>query len=124
MLARETAQPHHGRDGVGASAATPAVKGLRAAADPGVAHRVGTPVSEGASMLAEARGRPLHAGARSELEPLVGRDLGDVRVHDDARAARSAESLGAQAYTAGTDIVFGPGRDAPETAGGRALIAH
>jgi outer membrane protein OmpA-like peptidoglycan-associated protein len=132
MLARETAQPqaptHPHRDGGDRPVGERAVRGLRAAADPSVAHRFGSgppaAVAEVASVLARAGGRPLHADARAELEPLVGRDLGDVRVHDDAIAARSAEAVGAQAYTADTDIVFGAGRYAPETAEGRGLIAH
>jgi outer membrane protein OmpA-like peptidoglycan-associated protein len=131
MLARETAQPQaptHPHRGVDRPAAEPAVRGLRAAADPGVAHHLGSgppaAFAEVASVLARAGGRPLHAGARAELEPLVGRDLGDVRVHDDAVAARSAEAVGAQAYTAGKDVVFGAGRYAPETAEGRGVIAH
>src|ERR671935_803275 len=122
MLARETAQPQaparHHRDGLDRSGGDATTRGLRAAADPSIAHRPGdrpTAVAEVASLLAQAGGRSLHAGARAELEPLVGRDLGDVRVHDDAHAARSAEALGAQAYTAGRDIVFGAGRYAPET---------
>src|SRR4051812_35099004 len=46
-----------------------------------------------------AEGRPLDSSVRAELEPLVGDDLGDVRVHDDTAAAASAESVAARAYT-------------------------
>ncbi|HEX8655337.1 MAG TPA: DUF4157 domain-containing protein [Allosphingosinicella sp.] len=69
-------------------------------------------------------GRPLEPATRSEMERGFGRDFGAVRVHDDARAHDNARSLGAVAYAAGNDIVFGQGHYAPQTAAGRALIAH
>jgi len=70
------------------------------------------------------QGRPLEPATRREMEHGFGRDFGAVRVHDDARAHDSARSLGALAYAAGDNIVFGEGRYAPQTAAGRALIAH
>lgn len=69
-------------------------------------------------------GRPLSDSVRAELEPRFGADFGAVRVHADAPAAALAEEHGAQAFTVGRDIAFGAGRYAPETAGGRALLAH
>ncbi|HSE22354.1 MAG TPA: DUF4157 domain-containing protein [Pyrinomonadaceae bacterium] len=51
-------------------------------------------------------------------------DFSQVRVHADEAAARSAEDIGALAFTAGTHIVFGPGEFAPETSKGRQLLAH
>ena len=69
-------------------------------------------------------GRPLPAATRHEMERGFGRDFSAIRVHDDARAHDNARSLGALAYAAGNDIVFGEGRYAPHTAAGRALIAH
>ncbi len=51
-------------------------------------------------------------------------DRGVVRVHTDARAAASARSVDAEAYTVGRHIVFGAGVYAPGTASGRALLAH
>lgn len=47
-----------------------------------------------------------------------------VRVHTDARAAESAQAVGALAYTVGNNIVFGAGQYAPHTTGGRKLLAH
>jgi Domain of unknown function (DUF4157) len=58
------------------------------------------------------------------MEPLIGHDFSRVRVHTDQRAARSAESVAAQAYTVGSDVVFGTGRYAPATPEGRRLLAH
>jgi Domain of unknown function (DUF4157) len=69
-------------------------------------------------------GRQLDRGTRSFFEQRLGRDLGSVRVHTDARAADSAEAVRALAYTVGKDVVFGAGRYAPGTAEGRRLLAH
>ena len=69
-------------------------------------------------------GRPLDAAVRADMEPRFGRDFGGVRIHDGPRAAASARAVEAEAYTVGHDIAFASGRYAPETAGGRALLAH
>ena len=69
-------------------------------------------------------GAPLDAATRSFFEPRFDHDFGQVRVHADARAAESARAVNAQAYTVGSDIVFGGGRYAPQSAGGRGLLGH
>jgi hypothetical protein len=51
-------------------------------------------------------------------------DFSRVRVHTDARAAESARSVNALAYTVGQDVVFGAGQYRPESADGRKLLAH
>jgi len=53
-----------------------------------------------------------------------GHAFADVRLHTDPRAAESARSLGALAYTVGRDIVFASGQYAPGTSPGRELLAH
>ena len=58
------------------------------------------------------------------MEPRFGSDLSQVRVHADARAADSARSVNALAYTVGRDIVFGAGQYAPQTSTGQKLLAH
>jgi len=58
------------------------------------------------------------------MESRIGHDFSQVRVHADARAAESAGAVNALAYTVGQDIVFGPGRYAPQTSEGRRLLAH
>lgn len=105
------------------SAGNFAVQGLLASNDRRVEHRLPAVPPSVAPVLARG-GRPLDPGIRAELEPLVGADLRPVRVHDDVAAAQSAEEAGANAYSAGEDIVFGPGRFAPQTGEGRALLAH
>ncbi|WBO61920.1 DUF4157 domain-containing protein [Streptomyces camelliae] len=53
-------------------------------------------------------GRPLDSGVRTEMESRFGgADFGDVRVHADAAAQRSASEIGARAYTSGHHIVIG-----------------
>jgi hypothetical protein len=74
------------------------------------------------------RGQPLPGAVRQDMEGRFGAPLADVRVHVDGAAADSAAALGARAYTAGSDIVFGAGpegsRFAPHSAEGRGLLAH
>jgi hypothetical protein len=69
-------------------------------------------------------GRALDAGARRSLEARFGRDFSHVRVHDDARAAATASSIDAAAFTVGEDIAFAPGRYDPSSDEGRRLLAH
>jgi hypothetical protein len=47
-----------------------------------------------------------------------------VRVHADEGAARLAQGIGAEAFTAGRHIVFDQGRYQPGTRSGRRLLAH
>ena len=69
-------------------------------------------------------GEPLEAGTRRFFEERFAYDFGAVRIHRDARAAESARSVHAQAYTVGHDIVFDGGGFAPQTETGRRLLAH
>ena len=55
-------------------------------------------------------GEPLPATVRDQIEPLVQRDLGSVRVHSGPAAAATSADLGARAFTLGASIVLG--RDA------------
>lgn len=69
-------------------------------------------------------GRPLDAAIRTDMEPRFGHDFSRVRVHTDSRAAQSARSVNAAAYTVGSDIVFSMGHYAPGTSNGKNLMAH
>lgn len=51
-------------------------------------------------------------------------DLSKVRLHTDARAAQSAQAIGARAFTVGRDIIFGAEQFENGTAAGRRLLAH
>src|SRR5262245_16560576 len=69
-------------------------------------------------------GQPLDAGTRSFMEPRFGRDFSQVRVHTDARAAKSARAVNALAYTVGRDVVFDAGIYEPLTTSGQKVLAH
>lgn len=74
--------------------------------------------------VVSSKGSPLEPGVRREMESAVGHDFGDVEVHTDSRAADSARSVQAHAYTVGNHIVFGEGRFRPDTDAGRHTLAH
>ena len=69
-------------------------------------------------------GQPLDGGLQSDMEGRFGADFSGVRVHTDGRAAASASSVNAHAYTVGNDIVFGNGRYDPASPTGQRTIAH
>jgi hypothetical protein len=69
-------------------------------------------------------GQPLADTARTSLEPQFGRDLGEVRVHNDSEANNLSTRLGAEAFTTGKDIYFREGAYQPDTSDGKGLIAH
>jgi len=69
-------------------------------------------------------GQPLDAATRAAMEPRFGHDFSKVRVHADRQAGESAQAIDARAYTAGPDVVFGPGQYAPGSPSTNALLAH
>ena len=69
-------------------------------------------------------GRPLEADTRAFMEPRLGCDLSNVRIHTGPLASRSAEAVAARAYTVDRNVVFRHGEYAPDTTEGRRLLAH
>ncbi len=70
-------------------------------------------------------GVPLEGPLREEMERVLGRDLGPVRLHTDAAAARASASLNARAFTMGTDVFFAEGRGRDfSSSGDKWLLAH
>lgn len=69
-------------------------------------------------------GQPLDHETRGFMEPRFGFNFASVRVHSDDRAAQSASSIGALAYTANASLVFSRGQYAPHTPRGQHLVAH
>jgi hypothetical protein len=59
-------------------------------------------------------GRPLTDRTRSFFEDRMGRDLGDVRVHDGSESERLNGSISAQAFTYGSHVWLGRG-ERPDT---------
>ena len=65
-------------------------------------------------------GSPLPQTTRAFFEPRFGADFSQVRVHTDSRAAETANSINAKAFTVGPNIAFGAGQYAPESREGQA----
>jgi hypothetical protein len=66
----------------------------------------------------DSAGQPLDAPTRAFMEPRFGHDFSQVRIHTDAWAAASAQSINATAYTDGRDVVL------PNGTGDNQLLAH
>ena len=69
-------------------------------------------------------GRPLDPATRSFFEGRFGRDFSAVRIHSGAGASRSAEAIGARAYTLGGNVVLRSGEGSTGSDGGMRLLAH
>jgi hypothetical protein len=69
-------------------------------------------------------GRAMDAEVRRFFEPRFNEDFSNVRLHMGAEAAHSARTLGAKAYTVGSDIVFADAQYDASSASGRRLLAH
>ncbi len=74
--------------------------------------------------LPATAGHTLPIATRGPLENHFQADLSSVRVHTGNGDAQSADSLGAIAYTSGSDIYFARGMYAPSTSSGQRLLAH
>jgi len=80
--------------------------------------------SQVADLRLVSNGQPLSKSVREFFEPRFGESFDHVRVHADDRAAATAHSLEALAYTVGPDVVFARGEYQPETPAGKRLLAH
>jgi hypothetical protein len=58
------------------------------------------------------------------LEPPFGYDFSQVHVHSGAKAAESAQAVGALAYTVGNDVVFAQGQYVAGDVASNKLLAH
>lgn len=65
-------------------------------------------------------GQPIPDQVRAKMETAFGADFSDVRVH----VGQEASSIGAIAYTWGTNIHFAPGQYNPHTIQGQKLLGH
>lgn len=70
--------------------------------------------------LAGAVGRALPDGVRRKMEAFFKADFSSVRIYQGT----AAQSIGAHAFTMGTDIHFAPGQYSPDTARGQQLLGH
>ncbi len=84
----------------------------------------GQPAPEQVLQVAQGGGASLPEAVRALLEPRMGHDFSDVRIHTGGEAAAAAALLHARAYTLGSSIVFGEGQYQPTTRDGLHLLAH
>lgn len=75
-------------------------------------------------VIGKGGGAPLDEPTRSSMESRFGQDFSDVRVHTDGKASDSAEAVGANAYTVGSDMVFRSGHFDAASPTGQRTIAH
>ena len=85
-------------------------------------HSMGVAVAP--QTLPGSGGHQLNADTRTFFESRFGYDFSKVRIHSDQKAAMSANSLNASAYTLGNNIVFGDSQYRPDSEEGKRLIAH
>jgi hypothetical protein len=78
------------------------------------------PRPSGQHLAKAGQGQPLPAAVQAKMESAFGHDFSRVRVHQ----GRTAESLGAVAFTRGQDIHFAPGRYSPASRSGQQLLGH
>lgn len=69
-------------------------------------------------------GQPLDTLANSKMSARFGHDFSNVRIHTDARAAETADALGAAAFAHGDDIAFGVDQLTLGDPGSARLLAH
>jgi hypothetical protein len=89
---------------------------ITAAEEEGVPAVVDTALRSGGEALPEV--------VRSHFEARFGHDFSRVKIHTDGVAAQSARSVGARAFTVGSDIVFNSSEFQPHSPAGRHLLAH
>jgi len=101
------------RQTTGVASATHGAKAIQRKTGPGVeAFRV--------PLRQKSGGLPIPDDVRVKMETAFGADFSDVRVHIGQEAA----SLGAIAYTWGSNIHFAPGQYNPHTLQGQKLLGH
>jgi outer membrane protein OmpA-like peptidoglycan-associated protein len=71
----------------------------------------------------QSGGHPLNDDSRNFMESRFGYNFSNVRIHDDGKAVKSAESINAKAYTHGSNIVLNKNIN-HNSAAGHHLLAH
>ena len=69
-------------------------------------------------------GNQLPGSVQSEMSQKIGADFSGVNIHTNSEAAQMNQSLGARAFTYGSDIYFNSGEYNPLTSDGKHLLAH
>ena len=96
---------------------------IRRLADPATAvQRYGG--NRAISQLLTGQGEALDPGVRADMQSQLGASFTGVRVHRGSAAEAAAASVGARAFTVGSDVVFGAGAYNPASERGRHTLAH
>ncbi len=69
-------------------------------------------------------GQPLSADVRSTMEPRMGADFSNVRIHNDEQAHSLSNHLSARAFTYRNHVFFARNEYQPGTSSGQHLLAH
>ena len=69
-------------------------------------------------------GRQISKATQMEMSQKFGTDFSRVNIHTDSEAIQMSKSLGARAFTYGSDIYFNSGEYHPESKEGKHLLAH
>jgi hypothetical protein len=69
-------------------------------------------------------GDRLQDGVLQKMNSAFGQDFGGVGIHTDAAAADACRTMGAQAFTVGSDVYFDSGKYDPGSSSGQELIGH
>ncbi|MEH1780465.1 MAG: DUF4157 domain-containing protein [Nostoc sp.] len=83
-----------------------------------------TPDLETSIQQERGGGQPLSDDIRQPMEQSFGTDFSGVKIHTDSRSDQLNQSIQARAFTTGQDIFFRQGEYAPESHGGKELLAH
>jgi|GEM_PF-4252865 hypothetical protein len=80
---------------------------------------------QGRGLMRDNVSTHLDPSVRRQVAPILGGDPGDVRIHTGEKAQKAADALGARAFAMGSsDIYFGRGEYAPNTADGMGVLVH
>jgi hypothetical protein len=119
---REVSRPDGADERAAAHVAASGERAHRPVAGRGAVDRIEVPPVVDAVLASD--GQPLDALVRRIMEPRLGHELGNVRIHAGGDAARAARSIQAVAFTAGSQIVVGADAPPVSTSRGRGLLAH
>lgn len=82
--------------------------------------QAGVPGLVKSTINSPGNGSPLNGSIRSRVEPVLGADLSNVRVHEGSSAKRASQSLNAKAFTHQSSIFLGHGQSGSDLQ----LMAH
>ena len=131
-VAKQVVAGAHRHEGPACADCSPAASAAAPSGDPAV-RRAGAGSGAGGELdtgsdaairQASGRGRGLEPDVQRAMEAGFGADFSGVSIHVDAAADELNRQLGARAFTAGSDIFFRQGEYAPDSPGGKELLAH